>query len=99
MDELKDKGNLAFKESRFREAMIFYTDAINLTFDSSNKFTDELSTIENTESLLKLKEAIKTNDCLHKCLNNRAQCYLKLGKYKKAVDDTSKGAIFYHFIL
>jgi tetratricopeptide (TPR) repeat protein len=90
MEELKDKGNAAFKENRYREAMNFYTEAINLALDS-DKLNEELSTIENTESLLKLKDSIKSNDCLHKCLNNRTQCYLKLGKYKKAIDDSSKG--------
>jgi tetratricopeptide (TPR) repeat protein len=96
MEELKEKGNAAFKESRFREAMNLYTEAINMAL-GQDKLNEELSTIENTENLLKLKDTIKSNDVLHKCLNNRTQCYLKLGKYKKAIDDSSKGTEVYAF--
>jgi tetratricopeptide (TPR) repeat protein len=95
MNELREQGNEAFKQTQFKKAANYYTQAIGLGIDSEEKLLADLDTIENTESLLKLKDCIKTNDCVHKCFNNRAQCYLKLGKYKAALDDCSRGILYF----
>ena len=89
MEVIKDKGNAAFKDGKYKEAINYYTEAIHIAI-GSDKLVDEFDAIENTESLLRQKQLIKSNDCLHKCLNNRSQCYLKLGKFKKAIEDSSR---------
>lgn len=33
---------------------------------------------------------LKKDDCLVKCFNNRAQCYIKLESFKKAIEDANK---------
>lgn len=88
MEELKDKGNAAFKEARYKEAINYYSDAIQLGINSDQSIDD--IDLESIEQAARLRDAIRSNDCLHKCLNNRAQCYLKLGKNKKVLADANR---------
>lgn len=93
MEELKERGNEAFKQSQFKKAVQYYTEAIETLGTEFDKFTlDENgdNLIGSTESNIKLVEQVKTNACLQKCFNNRSQCYLKLGNFKKALNDSTK---------
>ena len=83
-NELREQGNEAFKQSQFKKAANYYSQAIYSVLNP-------LNIKEADEDLSNLQSLLKGNDCLVKCFNNRAQCYLKLESYQKAVDDANKG--------
>ncbi len=85
MNDLKEKGNDAFKQMQFKIASNYYTQAIDTVFETDKSF--ELHTEEELSNLQKL---LKSNDCLQKCYNNRSQCNLNLGNFKEAADDATK---------
>lgn len=87
MNELKEQGNEAFKQSQYKKAAQYYTQAIETVGVDLNK----LSVEDKSDELIQLVGKIKSNECLQKCFNNRSQCYLRLEKYKKAEDDATKG--------
>ena len=93
MNDLKEKGNDAFKQNQFRKAVNYYTQAIDSVFES-----DKALEQQSEEELMSLQKLIKSNDVLQKCFNNRCQCYLKLGDYKEAVDDATKCMLIYSLI-
>ena len=82
-NELREQGNESFKQSQFKKAVNYYSQAINTILDP-------LNINESDEDLSSLQNVLKKDDCLVKCFNNRAQCHLKLESYKKAVDDANK---------
>ena len=82
-NELREQGNESFKQSQFKKAVNYYSQAIFSVLDP-------LNIKEADEDLTKLQNILKTDDCLVKCFNNRAQCYLKLEKHKHVVDDANK---------
>lgn len=90
MEELRESGNEAFKQSQFKKAIQYYTQAIEtLGVDFEKLSIDKDALIEDVADE-KLVEQIKSNACLQKCFNNRSQCHLKLGSFKKALSDASK---------
>lgn len=94
MEELKESGNEAFKQSQYKKAVQYYTqaiDTIGIDFDKLSLDTNNLiSSPSTSEDTIKLVDEIKSNACLQKCFNNRSQCYLKLGNFKKALADSTK---------
>lgn len=92
MNDLKEKGNDAFKQNHFRKAINYYTQAIDSVFES-DKALDQ----QTEEELVSLQKLIKSNDVLQKCFNNRSQCHLKLGDYQEAIDDATKCAFIFKF--
>ena len=80
ISELRESGNEAFKKGEYGVAVQYYTDAI-------------VSLVSREQSEQEIAALIKAEDALQKCYNNRAQCYLKFGKFAKAADDASKGEI------
>ena len=83
-NELREQGNEAFKQSQFKKAANYYSQAIYSVLDP-------LNVKESDEDLSNIQNVLKSNDCLVKCFNNRAQCYLKLESYQKTIDDANKG--------
>lgn len=82
-NELREQGNESFKQSQFKKAVNYYSQAIHTILDPLNiKETDE--------DLGSLQNVLKKDDCLVKCFNNRAQCYIKLESFKKAIEDANK---------
>jgi tetratricopeptide (TPR) repeat protein len=53
--------------------------------EAIDRYTDALNSLNN----LQLSETNKTD--LTKCYSNRAQCYINLGQYDDAVEDTTRG--------
>lgn len=91
MNELKEQGNSAFKQSKFQLAVQYYSQAIESISSELNKLNiDSAINSSDTKNLIQFKNLIKSNDCLHKCLNNRSQCHLKLGNFQEAVNDSTK---------
>ncbi|CAF0749986.1 unnamed protein product [Brachionus calyciflorus] len=91
MNDLREQGNTAFKQCKYQLAIQYYTQAIETISPELEKLKiDADITSNDTENLIQFKQLIKSNDCLHKCLNNRSQCHLKLENYKDAVSDASK---------
>lgn len=85
MNELRGKGNDAFKQMQFKLASNYYTQAIDTVYEQDKSL--EQHTEDEVNALQKL---LKSNDCLQKCFNNRAQCNLNLECYKEAADDATK---------
>ena len=85
MNDLKEKGNEAFKQMQFKIASNYYTQAIDTVLDADKPYEQHTE-----EELSNLQKILKTNDCLQKCYNNRSQCNLKLENYKEAADDATK---------
>ena len=85
-EELREQGNAAFKQSQFKKAANYYSQAIYTVLDP-------LKINDKDENLSNLQNVLKSNDCLVKCYNNRAQCYLKLESYQKTVDDANRGLV------
>lgn len=77
MNKLRENGNDEFKKGNFDLAVQYYTDAIASIVDMGSMSREELD------------KAIKADDCLQKCLNNRSQCYLKLARYDEAIEDAT----------
>lgn len=91
MDNLKEQGNIAFKQSKYNLAIQYYSQAIQGISTELDKLKiDSTFASIDTEKLIELKQLIRSNDCLHKCLNNRSQCHLKLENFQEAVNDASK---------
>lgn len=86
MEELKERGNGAFKDNQFKKAVHYYTQAI----ETLGLDVDKLS-IDDPGPNIVLVDQLKSNVCLQKCFNNRSQCYLKLGSFKKALNDANLG--------
>jgi tetratricopeptide (TPR) repeat protein len=85
MNELREKGNAEFKLNNFKKAYNYYTKAIDSAFESLN-LNDDKKIEESIEAI----SLIKSNDCLQKCYNNRAQCNLKLSNFEEALEDANK---------
>ncbi len=83
-NDLREQGNEAFKQSQYKKAVNYYSQAIYSVIDP-------LNIKEKDEDLSAIQNLLKKDDCLVKCFNNRSQCYLKLESYQKAVDDANKG--------
>ena len=92
MNDLREKGNEAFKQMQFKIASNYYTQAIDTVFEQ-DKPIEQLT----EDDLANLQKLLKSNECLQKCFNNRSQCNLNLENYKEAADDASK-SIFFRFI-
>jgi tetratricopeptide (TPR) repeat protein len=86
MNELREKGNDAFKRNEYRQAIDFYSQAIEMALDANRAVNDE-----------QIEKLVKADECIQKCYNNRAQCHLKLKNYAEAVDDASKGKLLRKF--
>lgn len=90
MEELKENGNEAFKQNQFKKAVQYYSQAIETLGVDFEKLKIDNDLIEADENEGKLIDQLKTNACLQKCFNNRSQCYLKLGNFKKALGDSNR---------
>ena len=92
MNELREKGNDAFKQMQFKIALNYYTQAIDTVFEQDMPLEQHTA-----EELSILQKLLKSNDCLQKCFNNRAQCNLNLECYKAFKrDDATKRNIKKH---
>lgn len=87
IDELKEQGNIEFKACNYRKAVNYYTKAIDTAFASLKLELDEH---ESSPQSSDIQSVISSNECVHKCYNNRAQCNLKLEEWEEVLNDTNK---------
>lgn len=91
MEDLKERGNQEFKLGHFQKAVNYYTQAIDQALDQDQLNIKNFT--EQTPELISLQNHLKSNDCVQKCLNNRAQCYLKLENHEEAAIDACRGMV------
>lgn len=93
--EKKEKGNELFKNFKFRDALIMYTEALQI--DPQNKDTNSklyynralvnTKLGNNAEAIVDCTEALKINETYLKALLKRAKCYYDLEKFEECVAD------------
>jgi len=83
LQNLKEKGNKAFRASQYKDAIKHYTDAV-----------EKVPLISNVRNLDQ-----KVKDIIHILWNNRALCHYKIGRLEMAEEDCSKALIVDPFSL
>jgi tetratricopeptide (TPR) repeat protein len=83
-NQLRENGNTAFKNGQFKKASKLYSEAIELILEAS------LATLTPNTDSPEFISLMRSNECLLKAYNNRAQCFLNVEKWPSAVDDTTK---------
>eukprot|EP01016_Furgasonia_blochmanni_P037726 TRINITY_DN4473_c0_g1_i13.p1 TRINITY_DN4473_c0_g1~~TRINITY_DN4473_c0_g1_i13.p1 ORF type:complete len:798 (+),score=210.17 TRINITY_DN4473_c0_g1_i13:126-2396(+) len=94
-DELKEKGNTAFRENRLVEAIDFYSEALkidptNQALNSiiySNRAAAFMKGGRTSEGVADINKAIELNPCYSKAYLRRAEIEMKLGEYDAATKD------------
>ena len=82
--QLRENGNTAFKNGQFKKACKLYSEAIELILEAS------LATLTPNTDSPEFISLMRSNECLLKAYNNRAQCFLNVEKWPSAVEDTTK---------
>jgi DnaJ family protein C protein 7 len=99
----KDDGNKAYAEGRLEEAYSMYTEALGI--DPTNKLVNAKLFYNRAlvgsrlarlnEAMADCSSALKLDENYRKALLLRAECYMKLEDFGKAVEDYEKAFIMY----
>lgn len=89
-DAFKDRGNLAFKEGRYADAVASYTAAVQGREDWEEDF-DGSTTDEDGPDSFRL---LKVNPQMKVYLSNRAFCQIRLENYGSAILDATRALEF-----
>ncbi|KAL6931996.1 hypothetical protein ACO0OL_003470 [Hanseniaspora opuntiae] len=90
--KIKLDANALFKENQFKDAILYYTWAIQLYPDEvyySNRSVCYLKLNQLEKAVKDCTSALEKKPMYPKCLLRRANCYESLGKYEDAVFDLS----------
>ncbi|KAL6931007.1 uncharacterized protein HGUI_03323 [Hanseniaspora guilliermondii] len=90
--KIKLDANALFKENQFKDAILYYTWAIQLYPDEvyySNRSVCFLKLNQFEKAIKDCTSALEKKPMYPKCLLRRANCYESLGKYEDAVFDLS----------